>query len=117
VWEIPVTIRTLHHRNYLSAGELKRALLGRTVWLRPNVSNLLDMTALVKKINESKSDYLMFMLHSSELMPAGSPNFTTEKSIEKLYEDLEALFANIAKSFTGITLKDYYSLLNPCTFL
>jgi hypothetical protein len=106
VWEIPVTIRTLHHRNYLSAGELKRALFGRTVWLRPNGSNLLDMTALAKKINESNSEYLMIMLHSSELMPAGSPNFTTAKSIEKLYEDLEALFAKIAESFTGISLRD-----------
>jgi hypothetical protein len=113
--EIPVTIRNLHilprsnilHiRPFLS--DIKRFLRGKTVWLRPNGNNLPDMLALINFIKRSDSDYLMFMLHSSELMPGGSPAFKTGKSIESLYADLEILFETAAGNFKGITLKNYY---------
>ena len=35
----------------------------------------------------------MFMLHSSELMPGGSPTFRDAAAIEDLYVELEAVFA------------------------
>jgi hypothetical protein len=43
-------------------------------------------------------------------MPGGSPTFKTSESIEKLYADMEVLFARISNYFTGITLKNYYTL-------
>jgi len=78
------------------------------VWLRPNGNNLKDMLALVNDIKNSEHDYLMFMLHSSELMPGGSPTFSDNDSIENLYNHLNMLFKAISTSFAGITLKDYY---------
>jgi hypothetical protein len=117
ILEIPVTIRKLHVfpqknisqiRPFLSG--LKNFFKGKIVWLRPNGNNLSDMLALIKYIKNSNTDYLMFMLHSSELMPGGSPTFKTGKSIEFLYHDLEIIFKDIAENFKGITLKDYYKL-------
>ena len=37
------------------------------------------------------------MLHSSELMPGGSPTFRREEQIETLYADLEKVFKEAQK--------------------
>lgn len=79
------------------------------IWLRPNGSNLDDMLYIVDKIKNR--EYVEFMLHSSELMPGGSPVFKYEKSIEKLYQDLEVLFFKIAKERRGISLSGYANML------
>jgi hypothetical protein len=93
----------------------KKFITGKKVWLRPNGNNVLDMLALIDIIQKtSDTNYLMFMLHSSELMPGGSPSFKTAESIERLYKDLETIFNRIAQGFKGITLKDYYeSVFQP----
>lgn len=77
-------------------------------WLRPDGSNLRHMLNLLKKTRHMNKNYVEFMLHSSELMPGGSPNFVSEKSIEKLYDDMEALFSRACNHFDGCTLKEYY---------
>lgn len=125
--EVPVTIRRSHKlflpeqsilrehgllsSKYLRrlAGNTKRALIGNTIWLRPHHSSEAEMHSLLRTVSASDSDYIMFMLHSSELMPGGSPNFPTEESIERLYSGLERLFAIAAKDYSGITLRDYYT--------
>jgi hypothetical protein len=75
--------------------ELKTLLKGRIQWLRPDSSfRIKPMLKLIE--NESKKNqYLMFMIHSSELMPGGSPYFKDEASIEKLYLIIEYLFEKI----------------------
>jgi hypothetical protein len=73
-------------------------------WLRPNGSNLKAMLHLVRQAVRENRRHLEFMLHSSELMPGASPTFTTEASIEKLYDDMAVLFSEIAPRFTGVTL-------------
>jgi len=116
ILEIPVTVRMLRHfslhslkrpRSFIN--EVKYAIFKKPVWLRPNGHNLKDMLSLINNIKNSDSDYLMFMIHSSELMPGGSPTFSSYESIEVLYNHLNILFKTISLSFTGITLKDYYS--------
>lgn len=94
VMEIPVTT--------LWSEEKKRAL-----WLRPNRTNLDEMLYLIEQYTHSDCDYLMFMLHSSELMPGGSPTFKTEGGIEILYEHLEIIFNKIAADYAGIDVEDY----------
>ena len=47
------------------------------------------------------------MIHSSELMPGGSPTFKSEEDIEKLYHDLEIIFERISKGFEGATVSEY----------
>ena len=56
------------------------------------------------------ADYIMFMLHSSELMPGGSPTFRNEKEIEQLYEDIEEAFEFLRNhDVTGATCYEYYN--------
>lgn len=76
-------------------------------WLRPNGSNLAAMILIVNKATEQNRPYIEFMLHSSEFMPGGSPNFPDDAAIEKLYVDLDALFSVVSKKFQGMTLESY----------
>ncbi|MBQ0075457.1 MAG: hypothetical protein KBT34_14855 [Prevotella sp.] len=83
----------------------------KIIWLRPAQSSLEDMKKNVDFVlGEESLDHLEFMIHSSELMPGGSPYFKNEESIENLYQVMEELFKYISfKGFVGCTLKDYYN--------
>lgn len=82
----------------------------KVLWLRPNRKNLEDMLYVIEQNNKSDCDYLMFMIHSSELMPGGSPTFKTEGGIEILYEHLGIIFEEIAKNYVGVGLEEYVRL-------
>ena len=56
-------------------------------------------------------NHVLFTLHSSELMPGGSPTFKTQEDIENLYYDLNIIFSIAQKYFQTGTLYDYYSYL------
>ncbi len=88
-------------------------LIAPCQWLRPTryrrAGQLIDV---VKTALEQKRDYIEFMLHSSELMPGGSPTFPTDSSIEQLYDDLEQLFEFIQNHYHGETLTGYSHKLN-----
>ncbi len=47
------------------------------------------------------------MLHSSELMPGGSPTFRSADSIEVLYGDMRALFALASINCEPRTLTEF----------
>lgn len=79
----------------------------KVFWLRPNRKNLEEMRTLIQHYANSDFDYVMFMLHSSELMPGGSPTFQTEGGIEILYEHLNIIFSEISQSYEGIGLESY----------
>ncbi|HXF16128.1 MAG TPA: deacetylase [Burkholderiales bacterium] len=51
-----------------------------------------------------------FMLHSSELMPGGSPNFATPSDIDQLYDRLEMLFEELSTWCYGLTLHEFRDL-------
>lgn len=93
--------------------ELARRLLGRrdrrSLWLRPNGTNLKDLLTVVDIAKRDKRSYLQFTLHSSEFMPGGSPTFRTPDSIEQLYRHMEGLFEAISGSFEGRTLTQFAS--------
>jgi len=77
-------------------------------WLRPNGHNGAAMRELVDDAVDSGRAHLMFMLHSSELMPGGSPSFPNEASIDRLNDDLAALFAHAqARGCRGRTLGEF----------
>jgi hypothetical protein len=85
---------------------LGRKLFGPR-WLRPTGSNLDSMKSIVRSHPKTPDSYLEFMIHSSELMPGGSPNFTDDESIEKLYSDMEELFRFASLSCEAMTLSEY----------
>ncbi len=76
-------------------------------WLQPNGRNLSHMLRILDRAVEERRRYVEFTLHSSEFMPGGSPTFSTTRSIEDLYRDLEQLFSRVATSFVGATLSEF----------
>lgn len=97
-----------HKRIKKNVRNIYRAIKGTGLyWLRPNGKNLNEMLYLVDSLSKSNIDYLMFMMHSSEMMPGGSPTFDTEEKIEKMYSDIETVFSKVSKKYEGITLSDY----------
>lgn len=68
-------------------------LLPPLQWLRPNGRNLGSMLEIIRSKKAAGATHIEFMLHSSELMPGGSPTFRTADSIERLYSDMEQVFA------------------------
>jgi hypothetical protein len=76
-------------------------------WLRPKGTNLKPMLSILDRVLKEKRPCAVFMLHSSEMMPGGSPNFPTPESIEVLYEHMEAVFQTAATKFQGQTLTEF----------
>lgn len=115
ILEIPVTIHQNHRvkkdgdkRIKHILGNYYRAIRGQgKIWLRPDGRNLEDMLYLADRCAKGNDEYLMFMLHSSELMPGGCWRFDTEEKIEALYGDLERLFSHISRRYTGMTIGAY----------
>jgi hypothetical protein len=88
-------------------------------WIRPNGRNGRHILTVLRRAVAEGRTYAEFMLHSSELMPGGSPTFRTAASIEKLYGDLEALFAEASRLCRPATLgefaKEYVASHPPVT--
>ena len=115
--ELPMTIMPARRRVLGGLGDSlpDRSLPSRAwkrlfpalLWLRPNGRNRLDMLQILDRALEEGRPYVEFMLHSSELMPGGSPTFPTVQSIEGLFKDLDALFSRAAQDFSGATLSEF----------
>lgn len=116
--EIPMTVRGAARNGHLAAlaRSLARLPFARrycspTRWMRPNGHNRASMLQLLSDCVDSGDGHVMFMLHSSELMPGGSPTFPTARAVERLYRDLEALFAAAASACRGRTLAELHDEL------
>ncbi len=112
--EVPVTVEYTHRmfldKNKSWKSNVKTALFGmagQNIWLRPGRDNMKDMLWMIEKNRNGDGDYLMFMLHSSELMPGGSPTFKDVEAVEVLYGKLQVLFDVIKDSYEGCTLEEY----------
>jgi hypothetical protein len=77
------------------------------MWMRPNARNRGKLPGILSIARREKRSYVELILHSSELMPGGSPYFPDHASIESLYKDLEALFAAAQDHFKGKTLSEF----------
>lgn len=111
VMEVPATIRRFRNASYGTfRHRLKSLLLGENVWLRPAMSNYQSMKKVLDIItSEEDIDYAEFMIHSSELMPGGSPYFKTVEDVEYEYSIIESIFKYAADcGYMGITLDEYY---------
>jgi len=85
-------------------------------WLCPvpllEKHNLNAMLQVARASRTEGVDHMEFMLHSSELMPGGSPAFRDALEIERLYEHLEMLFEDLSSWCRGTTLKEFHAQLN-----
>lgn len=80
-------------------------------WLSPvplleNYS-LDPMLQVARRALDEQPAHMEFMLHSSELMPGGSPGFRSAADIDRLYASLEVLFAGLATQCRGMTLAEF----------
>ena len=110
-YSIRQTLRTWEDRwkPYCSlCFRISNRLLPEVVWLRPSGHNLKAMLSLVQRVVHQQEPYAELILHSSELMPGGSPYFHSEEDISHLYDDLEILFAYVSQTFIGQTLTEFY---------
>ena len=112
IFEVPMTIRK---RRYPFLGGslksfIKQILRGKAIWMRPVSSSLNEMKWLIRKSSKT-CDYVEFMIHSSEVMPGGSPYFTTAEDVEKLYTTMDRIFAYAkGQGYEGCTLEEYYNI-------
>lgn len=117
--EIPVSIFKSHKLPTQEFHGIKRllkdsyhAMKGHNVWVRPTHGNTYEMFDALRLARKNDSQYLMFVIHSSELMPGGSPNFKTSDDIENLYRGLDTFFSCCCETFSGITVAKYCKQLN-----
>jgi len=67
-------------------------------WFRPYPEMSAEQLLEVYRVaSAQKLPALEMMLHSSELMPGGSPDYPTEASVEQVYAKLERVFAQLAR--------------------
>ena len=118
--EIPVSIRKMHFLDKEKMTDpinvlkgVKHAVEGSTQWLRFfDTSSRYGVEQLSSKLIKEGEDVL-FMIHSSELMPGGSPAFSTDEDIDYLYKGMDSVFKRFAEAgYTGCTMRDYYTEWN-----
>lgn len=112
--EVPVTIRAGALYRIASwpyrIPVLRRAaslLSPGPAWLNPAENGLDAMLRAARAARAARARHLEFMLHSSELMPGGSPRFRDAPAIERLYEAIERLFEDLRGWCRGATLREF----------
>lgn len=86
---------------------IKSLIIGDQMWLRPHKGSRNYLKVLTDSLVK-ENGYLEFMIHSSELMPKGSPYFRSEEQIKQLYELLRWYFEYIASmGYNGVGLSDF----------
>lgn len=111
ILEVPMTTRRIRHATTGSVKHrLKTLLKGDDLWLRPIRQNVESMIKLTQRvIQDDNGEYLEFMIHSSELMPGGSPYCKTEEAVEKLYRTMDQYFSYVTDlGYMGTTLQAFF---------
>ncbi|MGD0201584.1 MAG: deacetylase [Bryobacteraceae bacterium] len=122
--EVPVTIMPTSPRivdgirEMLPPRALARRVLNRLfpplTWLRPGRgTGAAAMLRVLERAQVEGRTCVEFMLHSSELMPGGSPVFPDADSIENLYRILNTVFAAAADAFSPSTLTEFATAFSP----
>jgi hypothetical protein len=123
VLEVPVTIlftkRLLNkrwgrdfyenHKRLIILRGLRKVIWGsQPLWFRPlpNITAL-QLIKLVDFAEELGLPVVEMLIHSSELMPGGSPYNPDRTSVDRLFKKLETLFAYMIKNHQSILLTDY----------
>lgn len=108
MWELPVSIYPSWKLNFSFVHRGDKLLKKELLWMRPFPGNLDKMKKIVKSAFLYRSNYIEFMIHSSELHPDTNLTFKGKKSIEQLFNDIESLFIFLKnKGYYGITCTDY----------
>ena len=113
ILEVPVSIRlTRTPKDHSVFSLIRSGLKRRKIWLRPTKMSLSDLKQVIELIDsESDTDYLEFMIHSSELMLGGCPFFKNQRQVDDFHLRIESVFEQVkAKGYRGVTLKEYFDI-------
>jgi peptidoglycan/xylan/chitin deacetylase (PgdA/CDA1 family) len=109
LWEVPMTTDLKHN---LKGESVRRKAInmirGEQRWLRPALHSAIEMEKLIDDVVGCGAPYLMFMIHSSELMPGGSPYCTTEEMVSEYLTKLEEVFKKAISIGKGYKIEEYY---------
>jgi len=111
-------LRTLRPPLAAAARPLRRVLNHLSPpahWLYPDGSNQRQLLLILARVLEEQRGHAELTLHSSELMPGGSPLFSTPAQIATLYTDLEAVLAFAHGRFIASTLAEYRATFDVAT--
>lgn len=112
LWEIPMTTDL---KRSFKGNSIKRKVInivrGEQRWLRPALLSTAELREFIKDTIKANSPYIMFMIHSSELMPGGSPYCANMEDVQNYLSKLENIFISIKDISKGYSLKDYYKIL------
>lgn len=121
--EIPMTI-TINFGNYVAPYMIRHAAnpivrIAKSLGLGPQWFRPLPYISSSRMISVAKNwlklgnEYVELMLHSSELMPGGSPYCKDVNAVDKLYKKLEKVFEYLRREdFKGFTLKNFAERIN-----
>jgi hypothetical protein len=114
--EVPITIeasKLFRRVPWLYRPRIVRGIANRISprysWLSPAENGLRELRRAARGARARDAGYLELTLHSSELMPGGSPSFPTAAAIERLYGNLEILFEELSAWCTGVTLSEFHA--------
>ena len=114
--EVPITVETsslFRRAPWLYEPPVIRGIANRISprhsWLSPAENGLRGLKRAVRGARGRGASCVQLMIHSSELMPGGSPTFRTAQAIERLYETLEILFEELAPWCRGMTLNEFHA--------
>ena len=90
------------------------ALNGRkNVMLRPDVRREKLQLKLINKLREdSDLKHVELMIHSSEVYHGTCPHCKTKEDVDRLYEIMDRMFAQLCTFCTSMTFKEYISAQN-----
>lgn len=109
LWEIPMTTdirRTMNGKNYYR--KAINCLRGEERWLRPALQTTDEMLRLIDDVLNDGAQYLMIMIHSSELMPGGSPYCKTQEDVDEFLKRIENVILRFCQVSKGYSLQNYY---------
>jgi hypothetical protein len=66
-----------------------------------------DMVRAANLARRHGARHVELALHSSELMPGGSPMFPGFADVERLYDRLERLYDELSTWCRGVTLREF----------
>jgi hypothetical protein len=78
-------------------------------WLCLAEADLPGMLALAARARARGARHVQLMLHSSELMPGGSPRLRSAGDVERLYEHIEIVFERLRGFCRGMTLEEFHA--------
>lgn len=109
ILEVPMTIRRVRGIYSKSIkGILRDITIGKNLWMRPLNLEINEMEKIICVVlDDNNTDYIEFMIHSSELMPGGNIRFKSDNDIEYLYYNMEKVFSDVSTKFIGKTLREY----------